>query len=205
MTATRRVTGVAGLATALLFGAGNALWAFEQPKAGASAGKVVSFYADNHDGIVVGGTLSLISIGVFVFFASGLRSILREVANDDVLPMAAFGGALLLLAAGLGAESINMAAALRAGDGSLSPELARALFETSYVLGYNAAGIGVGVLVLAVAAVALRSRSLLPRAVALLLVVFGLACLTPLIRYLVGPAVVLLAVGSAGLLRRPRG
>ena len=203
MSDARRVTAVAGLAAAILFGAGNALWAFSQPKAGASAGEVASFYSDHHDGIVVGGSLSLISIAVFVVFASGLRSMLREVSGDEVLANTAFGGTMLLLAAGLGAESINMAAALRADDGSLSPELGRALFETSYVFGYTAAGVGVGVVLIAAAAVALRSRALLPRWLALLVIVFGLACLTPLIRYLLGPAMLLLAVYSATLLRRP--
>lgn len=34
---TRRVTGLAGLATAVVFGAGSALWGFQQPDPGAPA------------------------------------------------------------------------------------------------------------------------------------------------------------------------
>ena len=77
------------------------------------------------------------------------------------------------------------------------------MFEISYVLGYNAAGVGLGILLLATAGVALRARALLPRWLALLLLVVGLVCLTPLSRFLLGPAVLLLAVLSALFLRTP--
>lgn len=39
---TRRVTGFAGLGVAVLFGVGNALWAFEQPDGGASVREIVA-------------------------------------------------------------------------------------------------------------------------------------------------------------------
>jgi hypothetical protein len=161
--ATRRVTGLAGLTVVLLFGAGNALWALEQPRAGASAEAIVVFYRDTATGIVVGASLTLVSIAVFVLFASGVRAILREHEGDDLLATTAFGGALLAMAAGLGAETINMVGALRADNGQLTKGLGQALFEISYILGYNAAGVGIGILVLATAAVALRARALLPR------------------------------------------
>lgn len=96
-----------------------------------------------------------------------------------------------------------MAGALRAEHGQLTPGLGRALFEISYTLGYNAAGVGVAILLLAVAAVALRTRALMPRSLALLMVVFGIAFITPLSRFLVGPSVLLLLVASVQLLRRP--
>jgi hypothetical protein len=70
--------------------------------------------------------------------------------------------------------------------------------------GYNAAGVGIGIVGLVVAAVALRSKTLMPRWLALLLLVAGLAFLTPLSRFLLGPAVLLLAVVSANLLRAPK-
>jgi hypothetical protein len=94
-----------------------------------------------------------------------------------------------------------MVGALRADDGQLTPELGRALFEISYVLGYNGAGVGIGILVLAIAAVALRVRAFMPRWLALLLLGIGLAFLTPLSRLLLGPSILLLAVVSAHLLR----
>jgi hypothetical protein len=202
---TRRVTGLAGLGVAVLFGAGNALWAFDQPGGGASAREIVAFYTDASARIVIGASLSLLAIALFVLFASGVRAILREAEGDDLFATAAFGGALLLAAAGLGAETINMAGALRAGDGQLTPGLARALFEVSYALGYNGAGVGLGILLLATAAVALRARALLPRWLALLFIVAGLAFLTPLAQILVAPSVLLLLVASIQLLRGSMG
>src|SRR5436190_3962339 len=200
---TRRITGLAGLAVAIVFGAGNALWAFDQLGAGAPAREVVAFYTDASARIVAGASLSLVAIAVFVLFASGLRSILREHEGGDVLATTAFGGALVMVAAGLGAETINMVGALRADDGHLTKELGQAVFEISYDLGYNAAGVGIGILLLATAAVALRARALLPRWLALLLLVVGLVCLTPPSHFLLGPAVLLLAVLSAWFLRAP--
>ncbi len=125
--ATRRTTGLAGLAVTVLFGAGNALWAFEQPDAGAPTRAIVAFYATNSARIIAASSLSLITVAAFVLFASGIRTILRELEGDDLLATTAFGGALLAMASGLGAETINMAGALRAHDGQLTPELARAV------------------------------------------------------------------------------
>ena len=151
--------------------------------------------------IVAGASLSLLSVALFVLFASGVRAILREHEGEDLLAATAFGGALLLVAAGLGAETINMVGASRAGDGQLTPELGRALFEISYVLGYNGAGVGIGIFLLAIAAVALRARALMARWLALVLLVVGVAFMTPLARFLVGPSLLLLIVASAQLLR----
>jgi hypothetical protein len=64
--------------------------------------------------------------------------------------------------------------------------------------------VGIGVALLATAAVALRAPALLPRWLALLLLVVGLAFLTPLSQVLVGPSVLLLAAVSAQLLRSRR-
>jgi hypothetical protein len=135
-----------------------------------------------------------------VLFAAGLRGILEDVTGDGVLGTTAFGGALLVVATGLGAETINMAGAARRARPALR-RTGRALFETSYVLGYNAAGVGVGILMLAVAGAALCARSLLPRWLALVLTLVGLAFLTPLSRFLLAPSLLLLFVASAQLLR----
>jgi hypothetical protein len=198
---TRRVTGLAGLGTAILFSLGNALWAFEQPNAGASTREILAFYTGTSTRIIAGASLSLLAVALFILFASGVRAILREHEGDDLFATAAFGGALLLAAAGLGAETINMVGALRADGGQLTPELGRALFEISYVLGYNGAGVGIGIFVLAIAIVALRARALLPRWLALFLLIIGLAFFTPLSRYLLAPSILVLAVVSVQLLR----
>jgi|SRR5680860_201965 len=200
---TRQATGLAGLGAVVLFGAGNALWAFEQPDGGASAREILAFYTDNSGWIIAGASLSLLSIVLFVFFASGIRAILREHEGDDLLATAAFGGALLLVAAGLGAETINMVGALRAEDGSLTRELGRVLFEISYILGFNGAGVGIGILLLATAAIALRAPAqvVMPRWAGILLLAAGLAFITPLARFLLGPSLLLLLAVSVHLLR----
>lgn len=197
----RGITGLAGLATALLFGAGNALWAFDQPTGGASAHEVVAFYEHDSGWIIAGASLSLLASGLFVLFASGVKEILREHDGGELFASAAFGGALLLVAAGLGAETINMIGALRASDDSLTPELARSVFEISYILGYNGAGVGIGILLGATAAVALRRRALLPAWSAVLMLAAALAFFTPLARFLLIPALLLLIVASVRLLR----
>src|SRR4051812_3370272 len=137
-----RWAGASAVATAVLFAAANALWAFQQPAQGAPGPEIVRFYEDLSTQIVVGGLLSLVSIALFVVFASAFRRVLIELEGDELLANIAYGGALLGMAAGVGAETINMAAALRGGDGELSVPLAQALFDTSYVLGFNAAGVG---------------------------------------------------------------
>jgi hypothetical protein len=193
--------GASGVATALIFAIANALWAFDQPSFGASAPELIDFYGDLSGQIVAGALLSLISIAAFVVFASALREILIQLEGDAILANVAFGGALLAMAAGIGAETINMAAALRAGDGELTAPLAQTLFDTSYVLGYNAAGVGLGLVALATSAVALRARALMPRWLAIVGVLLGIALITPLSIYTIGLSFLFLLVLGVLLLR----
>jgi hypothetical protein len=196
-----RWAGLSAVVTAVLFAGANGLWAFEMPEGGASGAALVDFYDDLSGRIVAGALLSLISIATFVVFASAFRSVLAELEGDELLANIAFGGSLLGMAAGVGAETINMAAALRAADGELTEPLAQALFDTSYVLGYNAAGVGVGLLALATAAAALRARALLPRWLAVIALALGVALLTPLSQWVLGPSFALLLVLGVLLLR----
>jgi hypothetical protein len=196
-----RWAGWSALGTAVLFISANSLWGFQQPGEGASGPQLLAFYGDLSGRIVAGAVLSLVSIAMFVVFISAFRSILIELEADELLANVAFGGALVGLAAGVGAESINMAAALRAADGELTQSLAQALFDTSYVLGYNAAGIGIGLLVLATGSAALRARAMLPRWLAFLSLALGAALLTPLSRYVLGASFLLLLVLGVLLLR----
>jgi hypothetical protein len=196
-----RWAGLSAVGTAVLFASANALWGFEQPGPEASGPELLSFYGDLSGRIVVGALLSLISIAMFVVFASALRGVLIELEGDELLANVAFGGAILGLATGLGAETINMAAALRAGDGRLTGSLAQALFDISYVLGYNAAGIGIGLLTLSIGAAALRAKAMLPRWLAVVSLALGAALLTPLSHYVLGPSFLLLLVLGVLLLR----
>jgi hypothetical protein len=201
-----RWAGISALSAFVVFSAANAIWAFDQPAPGSSAPELIDFYTDLSSRIIVGGLGSLLSLAIFVVFASALRGILAELEGDELLATAAFGGTILGLAAGLGAESVNLAAALRAGDGELTEPLALALFDISYVFGSYATGIGFGVAMLAIGAVALRSGKLLPRWLAFVAVVIGLAMVTPLAGYVLGeytvaPCFLLLAVLGVLLLR----
>ena len=76
-----RWAGLSAVGTALLFAAANALWAFEQPSWGASGRTLVDFYADLSGRIVAGALLSLISIALFVAFASAFRGVLIELSQ----------------------------------------------------------------------------------------------------------------------------
>lgn len=202
----RAYAATSGIAFVVLFGTGNALWAFDAPEVGAPAGEVLGFYTDNSGGIVTGATLSLVSIAAFALFAAAVRRVLADAEGDDVLATTAFGGALLALAAGLGAESINMVGGLRAGDGELSGPLAQSLFEISQVLGTIAAAVGIAVFALATAAVALRTRLVLPRWLAVVTLIIGLSLLTPATRILEwsGAAMMLVAlIVALSLIRAP--
>lgn len=185
----------------LLFAIANALWALEQPAAGATGSELVAFYDDLSGRIEAGALLSLIAIAIFVVFASALRLVLRELDEDELLGDVAFGGALLAMAAGAGAETINMAAALRAADGELTESLALALFDISYVLGYNVVGVGVGLLLIATSVIALRRQALFPRWLAFVALVVGVALLTPLCVYALGPGFLLVLGLGVALLR----
>jgi hypothetical protein len=201
----RRWAGLSGLAAVLLFAAGNAIWAIGMPSAGTAVPEVLEFYEDRADRIAFGGTLSVLSIGVFVVFAAAVRQVLVE-AGDELLGTAALAGALLGMAAGLAAESINMVAALRARDDELSGELAQALFEISQIFGSVATAVGLGVFFIAVAAAALRTGRVLAGWRAILILLIGVVLLTPAAHVNVLPGIAMLVGGAmlAGpMLRRP--
>ena len=202
----RTYAATSGLAFVVLFGIGNSLWGFDAPEAGASAGEILGFYGANSDEIVIGATLSLVSMAAFALFAAAVRRVLTDARGDDVLATTAFGGALLALAAGLGAESINLVGGLRAEDDELSESLAQSVFEISQVLGTIAAAVGVAIFALAVAAVALRTRLVMPRWLAFVTLVIGLSLLTPAARVFEWPGVAMMLVAliiSLALLRAP--
>lgn len=199
----RRQAALSGIAVAALFGIGSAIWALDMPEDGTPTAEIVAFYRDTADRIVVGASLSLLGIAAFVWFAAALRRVLIDAGGDDVLATAAFGGALLGMAAGLGAETVNMSAALRAHDGELSVPLAQSLFEISQILGSAATGVGLGVFALASAAVALRTRLVLPRWLAIATFLIGLVLLSPLahVNWVAGAALVLITAAIAAASR----
>ena len=196
-----------GLAVAVLFGVGSAIWGLDMPEDGTPVVDVVDFYRETADRIVIGGSLSLLAIACFLLFAGALRQVLIEAGGEEFLATTAFGGAVLAMAAGIGAESINLVAALRAREAELNEPLAQSLFEISQILGSTATGVGLGVFAVATAAVSLRGARVLSRPPALVILVIGALLLTPLAHanWVAGAAMVLVALLIAlGLIRAGR-
>ena len=190
----RRYAAFSGIAVAVLFAVGNAIWALDMPDAGAPTAEIVQFYEETSGRIVAGATLSLLAIAAFVLLAAALRQVLLEAGDDGVLATTAFGGAVLVAAAGLGAETINMVGALRAADGELDSALSRSIFEISQALGSSASGLGLGVFALATAGSLFRTGVALPSWVGISLAVAGVVLLTPLASIAEVPGALLVAI-----------
>jgi len=202
-----RCARLSGAAFAILFSTGSALWALgDWPSAGAPTAEIVDFYRDTSDRIVIGASLSLLALAAFLVFAAAVRQMITEAGGGELLATVAFAGAVLGSAAGLGAETINMVGALRAGDGELSDALAQATHEISQILGSTATGLGIGVFALATAASALRTGLILPRWLAVVTAIVGAALLTPVSRVpeVSGGSMVLITAMFALLLLRAR-
>ena len=118
----------------------------------------MAFYEQTASGTLVGASISLAAIALFVLFAGALWHDLYEAG---AIAAAAFGGALLSAGAGLAAETINAIGAHRALHAQLSPDSAEVYFEISQVLGFNAAGVGAGIVVTAAGGAALMRPSVL--------------------------------------------
>jgi hypothetical protein len=198
-----RLAPLSGLVAAVLFGTGSAIWGFEQPARDAGTAEIVSFYENTSSEILIGGTMSIISLLFFLWFGAVLyeRLIAAEGSSRTPLPLMAFGGAVLIAAVGLGAETINMAGAARADDGQLTPGTAQIYFDVSCALGYTSAGVAVAAFAAPIGLVALRTGQVLSRWAALLVLLIALAMLTPAVTFLLGFAVLFLAAFSIRLYR----
>ena len=156
-----------------------------------------------------GASLSIVAIVLFVWFSALLRDRLELELGDRGagLPMAAFGGAILGFTVGLGAETINMAGAMRAAsDGGITPDAAQAYFDISQVLGFNAAGVGLATLIAATAVASLRGSQILPRALAVPALILALSLLVPgVVRVTLQLAILLLPLYSVRLYRLTNG
>lgn len=152
---------LSGLVFAVLFGLGSGLWVFEQPARGSDTKEVVAFFEGTSAPILIGGTMSLVSIVFLVWFGSVLHDRLAAAdgSGSGGLPRVAFAGVVLLGAVGLGAETVNMAGALSADDGQLTGESAQVYFDLSYAFGAHAAGPAIAMIALPIGLTALRSRT----------------------------------------------
>ena len=201
---------LSGLVAALLFGAGSALWGFEQPAQDAGNEEIISFYEETSTEILIGGTMSVVALLFFLWFGAVLRERLAaaEGPAGSGLPLMAFAGVILIGAVGLGAETINMAGALSAEDGQLTADTAQIYFDVSWALGAPAAGVAIATTVAPVGLIALHTGRVLPPWGAWLSLLLALVLLTPLMwtaafQYPFGLAVLLLAALSVSLYRAP--
>lgn len=204
-----RYAPLSGVAFVVLFVVGSALWALEQPAIGADPGEIVDFYRDTSTRILIGGSLSLVSIALLAWFGSILRDALTEAESDHAtgLPLTAFGGILLVCAVGLGAETINMVGAVRAeDDGGLGLGAAQTYLDVSSALGYWAAGAALAVVAASTALVAIRTGRIVPRWLAWATLVLAVALMTPVLttptgKYAFSLPLLLLAVISISIYR----
>jgi hypothetical protein len=174
---------LSGLAFALLFGFGSGLWVFSQPSRGADTEEIRGFFEGTSTEILIGGTISIVSIVFLVWFGAVIRERLSraEGSQPTGLPLTAFAGAVLLGAVGLAAETINMAAALSAEDGRLTDERADIYFGLTYAFGAHSAGAALAIVALPIAVTVLRTGQVMSRSAGWGTLVFGLAMLTPAI------------------------
>ena len=199
---------VSGLGFALLFGIGNALWFLDAPEIGVGADpeQVAQFYVDHSGAVIAGATMSLISIAFFLVFAGALHRALAEADGPKAwLPTVALAGAVAVAGAGLVAESVNAAGALRAdADGGISGQAAQLYYDISQMMGFPAAGVGFAAFAGSVALVALRTGRVIPGWLALVtLPIAVVSLLWPLSG--VGIALLPLWVALVALLLRPAG
>ncbi len=204
-----RYAPLSGLAVFALFAVGNLLWSIDIPATDAPGAELAGFYEDRSTQIIVGASLSILAIVLFVWFSALLRDRLELELGDRgaSLPLAAFGGAILAFTVGLGAETINMAGALRAASGGgISPAAAQAYFDISQILGFNAAGVGLATLVAATAIASLRGSLILPRALAVPALILAVTLLVPVVvRFTLPLAILLLPLYSIRLYRLGEG
>lgn len=165
----------------VLFGAGSAIWTFEQPARDAETEELISFYEGTSIEILIGGTMSIIAVLFLVWFGAVLRERLAaaEGSQRTGLPLVAFAGTVVTAAVGLGAETINMAGALSAEDGQLTADTAQIYFDVSYALGAPSAGVGIAMVAVPTALIALRTGRPIRRWAAWTALLLGLAALTP--------------------------
>lgn len=201
-----RLSPLSGVIAAVLFAAGSALWGFDQPAQDAGSEEIVSFYEETSSEIMIGGTVSIISLVFVVWFGAVLRERLAaaEGSNGSGLPLVAFAGIVLIAAVGLGAETINMAGAFSADDGQLTSDTAQIYFDVSWAFGAPAAGVAIAMVGLPIGLIALRTGLVLRQWSAWLVIVLALVTLTPLMwtaafQYPFSLAVLLLAALSVRL------
>ncbi len=146
---------------------------------------IASLYKDNENGVLAADAIYLLSGTLLLVFAGYLRSVVARVeAPDGIVASVAFGGLVAGAAVGVASASLDLVGALRVGEqGTIAPETAAALSDSSAVLYGTAFPVAAGVGVLAVAVASLRAGAL-PKWLGALSAILGVAMLLPPISYI---------------------
>jgi hypothetical protein len=175
------------------------------PSAGTPTAEILDFYDTRGARIVIGGSISLFAIALFVLFAAAVRQVLDQAEAGDPWTATSFAGAVLTAATGISAESLNVVAATRSLDGELDEPLAQALFEISQNFGATAFGLGIAIFATATGVAGLRSGALTPWRSWLVLIT-GIVLFTPLASINVVPGALLIFIAltiAVDLRQRP--
>jgi hypothetical protein len=144
------------------------------PDDNSSAGDVISFYRDHKGANVVGALMVTIAAVLLVLFAARLREVLRgDGSAGGVLPIAAFGGVLVLSASLLGSAIVHFALVQAADHRFAAPAQTLNVLDNNDFFGITG---GMAVLMLA-AGIATVRRPVLPRWLGWAAIVIGVLSL----------------------------
>jgi hypothetical protein len=177
----RSVAALSGAGFALL-GVAGTLASPPDPDFVAKPAALAAHYTENHGALLGADSLYLLAGALLLVFAGYVRSAIARGAGR--LAEIAFAGFVAGAAASIGAASVDLVAALRAEEnGTIPPDVAAVMFDTSNALFGLAAPMAFAVAVLAVAVASFRT-ALLPVPFAVVSVVLGVALLVPPINYI---------------------
>ena len=141
-----------------------------------SAQEIVQHYVDNKDEQFFGGLLAGLAGIFFLFFAGWLRTVLRTGEEQGVLSTVAFGGAIVFAAAAAIGGSLHITLSDLADD--ISPDAIAAInaIDWDYFIPF---AVGMSTFLVATGLSAIR-HSTLPRWLAWIALVIGIASYTPI-------------------------
>ena len=167
----------------------------------APVNEIVEYYEDDPGKIMLGAWLGLIGGFFLIWFASSVRSRLRD-GGQVRLASVAFGGAVAAAAIGMLIDTANMAAALRADeDEAIDPATATALYDFATTAIGGGLATALAVFVAATGLAALRTAAL-PSWLAIASLVVAVGLLIPPIAWAVTAVALLWALIVSILLFR---
>jgi hypothetical protein len=169
----RRWLALCGVGAGILFAVGTGLGG-PSPQDDASAAKVVSYFRDHPTVTRVGSLLLAIAAVLVVLFAARLREVLHSgQQGETALPIAAFGGAVILGAGALFDAAVGFALVQAADHRFAAPaQTLNVVFNNDFAVITG----GIAILLLATGISTVR-RSVLPRWLGWAAIVIGILSL----------------------------